>query len=297
MTQLRQKMLEELQRRHYAYRTANTYLRIVRDFAAYFHRPPDKLGPEHIRQYQAYLFQSKKLSPASVSQHVSALRFLFVKTLRRHFLTEHIPFPKSPRRLPVVLSLEEVTRLIDAARNLYHRTLLMTLYSTAVRRSELCRLQVSDIDSQRMMIRITQGKGGRDREVPLSPTLLQALRVYWRWMKPKTYLFPGTVHHRRADVPITANIVWLACRQAAQAAGIDKRIHPHSMRHSCATHLLDAGADLRTIQVLLGHSRLEHTLIYLHLSHRHLQAVPNPLDSLQLSRVDDVQPSGRLQKK
>jgi len=297
MTQLRQTMLEELQRRHYAYRTANTYLRIVRDFAAYFHRPPDKLGPEHIRQYQAYLFQSKKLSPASVSQYVSALRFLFVKTLRRHFLTEHIPFPKSPRRLPVVLSPEEVTRLIDAARNLYHRTLLMTLYSTAVRRSELCRLKVSDIDRQRMMIRITQGQGSRDREVPLSPTLLEALRVYWRWMKPKTYLFPGTVHHRRADVPITSNIVWLACRQAAEAAGIDKRIHPHSLRHSCATHLLDAGADLRTIQVLLGHSRLEHTLIYLHLSHRHLQAVPNPLDSLQLSPVDDVQPSRRLQKK
>jgi integrase/recombinase XerD len=297
MTQLRQKMLEELQRRHYAYRTANTYLRIVGDFAAYFHRSPDKLGPEHLRQYQAYLFQSRKLSSASVSQYVSALRFLFVKTLRRHFLTEHIPFPKSPRRLPVVLSPEEVTRLIDAARNLYHRTLLMTLYSTAVRRSELCRLKVSDIDSPRMMIRITQGKGSRDREVPLSPTLLEALRVYWRWMKPKTYLFPGTVHHRRADVPITPNIVWLACRQAAEAAGIGKRIHPHSLRHSCATHLLDAGADLRTIQVLLGHSRLEHTLIYLHLSQKHLQAVPNPLDSLPLSRVDDVPPSRRLQKK
>ena len=297
MTQLRQKMLEELQRRHYAYRTANTYIRIVRDFTAYFHRPPDKLGPEHIRQYQAYLFQSKKLSPASVSQYVSALRFLFVKTLRRHFLTEHIPFPKSPRHLPVVLSPEEVTRLIDGARNLYHRTLLMTLYSTAVRRSELCRLKVSDIDSQRMMIRITQGKGSRDREVPLSPTLLEALRVYWRWMKPKTYLFPGTVHQWRADVPITPNIVWLACRQAAEAAGIDKRIHPHSLRHSCATHLLDAGADLRTIQVLLGHSRLEHTLIYLHLSHKHLQAVPNPLDSLPLSPVDHIQPSRRLQKK
>src|SRR5215469_18223876 len=190
MTQLRQIMLEELQRRHYAYRTANTYLRIVRDFAAYFHRSPDKLGPEQIRQYQAYLFHSKNLSPASVSQYVSALRFLFVKTLHRHFLTEHIPFPKTPRRLPVVLSLEEVTRLIDAARNLYHRTLLMTLYSTAVRRSELCRLQVSDIDSQRMRIRITQGKGSRDREVPLSPTLLQALRVYWRWMNLKPISSP-----------------------------------------------------------------------------------------------------------
>ena len=255
------------------------------------------MGPEHIRQYQAYLFQSKKLSPASVSQYVSALRFLYVKTLRRHFLTEHIPFPKSPRRLPIVLSPEEVTRLIDAARNLYHRTLLMTLYSTAVRRSELCRLKVSDIDSQRMMIRIHKGKGRRDREVPLSAKLLETLRLYWRWKKPKTYLFPGTIGGQRADVPITANIVWLACRQAAQQAGINKRLSPHSLRHSCATHLLDAGADLRTIQVVLGHSRLEHTLIYLHLSHRHLQAVPNPLDNLQLSSVDGVQRSRRLQKK
>jgi site-specific recombinase XerD len=289
-------MLEELQRRHYSDRTAKTYIRIVRDFAAYFRRPPDQLGPEQIRQYQAYLFQSKKLSPATVSQYVSALRFLLVKTLRRHFMAEHIPFPKSPRRLPVVLSVEEVARLIDGARNLYYRTLLMTLYSTAVRRSELCRLQVSDIDSQRMMIRIHQGKGRRDREVPLSPKLLETLRLYWRWRKPTTYLFPG--RGKRADLPISTNMVWLACRQAAQQAGIRKRLSPHSLRHSCATHLLDAGADLRTIQVWLGHSRLEHTLVYLHLSHRHLQAVPNPLDSLQLSSVvDDVQPSPRLQKK
>ena len=297
MTQLRQKMLEELQRRNYSHRTAKTYIRIVRDFAAFFHRPPDKLGPEQIRQYQAYLFQSKKLSTASVSQYVSALRFLYVKTLRRHFLTEHIPFPKSSRRLPVVLSPEEVTRLIDAALNLYHRILLMTLYSTAVRRSELCRLQVSDIDSQPMIIRIHQGKGRRDRDLPLSPKLLETLRLYWRWRKPKTYLFPGTIRGKRADVPISANSVWLACRQAAQLAGISKRLSPHSLRHSCATHLLDAGADLRTIQVLLGHSRLEHTLIYLHLSHKHLQAVPNPLDSLQLPPVGDIQPSRRLQKK
>ena len=297
MTQLRKKMLEELQRRNYSHRTAKTYVRIVREFALHFHQPPDKLGPEHIRQYQAYLFRTKKLAPASVSQYVSALRFLFIKTLRRHFLSEHIPFPKSPRRLPTVLSPEEVTRLIDSARNLYHRTLLMTLYATAMRRAELCRLKVADIDSQRMMIRITQGKGRRDRDVPLSPKLLETLRVYWRWMKPRTFLFPGTVKGVRADVPITPNLVWLACRQAAQAAAIAKPIHPHTLRHSCASHLLEAGADLRTIQVLLGHSRLEHTLIYLHLSHKHLQAVPNPLDTLQLSSLEGVQRSRRLQKK
>jgi len=196
-----------------------------------------------------------------------------------------------------VLDPEEVTRLINSARNLFHRTILMTLYSTAVRRSELCCLKVTDIDSKRMMIRINQGKGKRDREVPLSPKLLEALRIYWRWMKPKTYLFPGTVHHRRADVPITPNNVWLACRKAAQAAGIDKHLHPHSLRHSCATHLFEAGADLRTIQVLLGHSRLEHTLIYLHLSSKHLQAVTNPLDSLEIGSAARVPRSRRLEKK
>ncbi len=296
MTQLRQKMLEELQRRNYSHRTANTYVRIIRDFAKHFHQPPDKLGPEQIRQYQAHLFQTKKLTVATVSQYVSALRFLYIKTLRRHFLTEHIPFPKSPRRLPTVLSPEEVTGLINSASNLFHRTLLMTLYSTGVRRSELCRLQVTDIDSQRMMIRI-QGKGRHERDVPLSPKLLETLRVYWRWMKPKTYLFPGTVHHRRADVPISTNNVWYACRSAARAAGITKRLSPHSLRHSWATHMFDAGADLRTLQVLLGHSRLEHTLIYLHLSHKHLQAVPNPLDTLEISTVDGVRRSRRLEKK
>jgi integrase/recombinase XerD len=297
VTQLRKKMLEEIQRRNYSHRTARTYVRIVRDFAEYFHQPPDKLGPEQIRQYQAHLFQAKKLAPATVSQYVSALRFLFVKTLRRHFLAEYIPFPKSRKRLPTVLSPEEVTRLIDAACNLYHRTLLMTLYSTAVRRAELCRLKVQDIDSQRMMIRINQGKGGRDREVPLSPKLLETLRVYFRWMQPQTFLFPGTVKGVRADVPITPNVVWLACRQAAQRAGITKRLSPHSLRHSCASHLLEAGADLRTIQVLLGHSRLEHTLIYLHLSPKHLQATPNPLDALEVSSLDGVQRSRRLKKK
>ena len=286
MTQLRKQMLEELQGRNYSHRTAKTCVRIVREFAEHFHQSPDKLGPEQIRQYQAYLFQSKKLAPATVSQYVSALRFLFIKTLRRHFLVEYIPFPKSRKRLPTVLSPEEVARLIDSARNLYHRTLLMTLYSTAMRRAELCRLKVHDVDSQRMMIRIDQGKGSRDRDVPLSPKLLETLRVDWRWMQPTTFLFPGTVKGVRADVPITPNVVWLACRQAAQVAGISKRISPHCLRHSCASHLLQAGADLRTLQVLLGHSRLEHTLVYLHLSPKHLQAIPNPLDTLEVSSLD-----------
>jgi integrase/recombinase XerD len=297
VTQLRTKMLEELQRRNYSESTAKAYVRIVREFAKYFHQSPDKLGPDQIRQYQAHLFQARKLAPATVRQHASALRFFFVKTLKRHFFREYIPMPKCRRRLPTVLSPEEVTGLIDSAGNLYHRTLLMTLYSTGMRRSELCRLKTTDIDSQRMIIRIRQGKGRQDREVPLSPKLLDTLRVYWRWMKPKTFLFPGTVNGRRADVPITSNVVWLACRQAAQTAGIKKHLSPHTLRHSYATHLLEAGADLRTIQLLLGHSELEHTLVYLHLSHKHLHAVPNPLDSLQVSSLDSVHRSRRLQSR
>jgi integrase/recombinase XerD len=170
VTRLRKRMLEELQRLDYSDSTARIYLHVVSDFARYFRRSPDTLGPEHVRQYQLHLFH-KKLSPYTIRQHTAALRFFFFKTLRRNFRAEYIPFPKFRKRLPTILSPEEVGRLIDSARNLYHRTLIMTLYSTAMRRAELCRLKVSDVDSQRMMIRIAQGKGGRDREVPLTPNV------------------------------------------------------------------------------------------------------------------------------
>lgn len=295
MTHLRTMMLEELQRRNYAPNTIKAYVRIIQEFAQYFHRPPDKLGPQHLRQYQAYLFQTRKLEAGTVQQHVAALRFFYVKTLKRRYLLDEIPRPKRARKLPVILSPEEVAQLIDAASNLFHRTMLMTLYSTGVRRAELCRLRVTDIDSPRMMVHIHYGKGGHDRDVPLSATLLETLRVYWRWMKPKTYLFPGTVKNWRADVPVTTCVPWDACQQAAKRAGITKHLSPHTLRHCFATHLLEAGADLRTIQVLLGHRRLEHTLIYLHLSRRHLTAVPNPLDTLSVSSPDTVKRSRRLQ--
>jgi integrase/recombinase XerD len=172
----------------------------------------------------------------------------------------------------------------------------MTMYSTGIRRAELCHLLVSDIDSERMMVRIRQGKGGHDRDVPLSEKLLETLRVYWRWMKPKNYLFPGTVKNRRADVPVTTKIPWEACQQAAKRAGIKKHVSPHILRHSYATHLLEDGADLRTIQVLLGHCELEHTLVYLHLSRKHLTAVANPLDKITISSPEKIQRSRKLQK-
>jgi integrase/recombinase XerD len=197
----------------------------------------------------------------------------------------------------VILTVEEVTSLIDAARTLTDRTMLMVLYSTGMRNAEMRHLQVADVDSRSMLIHIQRGKGGRDRYVPLSPTLLETLRVYWRWMKPKTWLFPGTIAGWRADKPITPKVVWDACRTAAERAGLEKRVSAHVLRHSYATHLLEAGGDLRTIQLLLGHVKLEHTVIYLHLSRRHLHAVANPLDALPVSTPDTAHRSRRLQKR
>jgi site-specific recombinase XerD len=290
-------MLEELQRRNYAQNTVRAYLLAVQQFAEFFHRSPDQLGPDHIRRFQSFLLKEKKLSPRTVVQRVSALRFLYVKTLKRHYMLEHIPFPKAVRRLPIVLSQEEVGRLIDSASNLFHRAMLMTLYSTGVRRAELCHLKVSDIDSQRMVVHVRQGKGGRDRDVPLSPKLLETSREYWRWMKPKTYLFPGTVDHWRADVPISEKMPWHACREAAQRAGIAKQVTTHTLRHCYATHLLEGGADLRTIQLLLGHAKLEHTTVYLHLSQKHLTSVVNPLDTIGVSSPGNIKHSRKLQKR
>src|SRR6202142_4259577 len=290
-------MLDELQRRNYAQNTVRAYIHAVEDFAKYFHRSPDRLGPEHIREYQVHLFRDCKLLPGTIEGRSAALRFLFVKTLRRPYLPDHIPFPKRQKRMPTVLSQEEVARLIASAQNLMHRTMLMMLYATGLRRAELCHLKVSDIDSERMVIHVRQGKGVQDRDVLLSPKLLETLREYWRWMKPKTYLFPGTVNNWRADVPITPKVVWKAVNEAGKRVRINKRVAPHLLRHSFATHMLEAGADLRTIQVLLGHAKIGDTALYLHLSRRHLQAVASPLEAIEVSRPDEVKRSRRLMKR
>jgi integrase/recombinase XerD len=283
MTHLRKMMLEELQRRNYAETTTRHYIRTVEDFARRFNRPPDRLGPRHIREYQAELFQKRKLSPNSVTRHLAALRFFYIKTLKRPWSVAETPYPKWVFHLPAILSQEEVAQLIDAALTPYHRTLLMTLYATGARRSELTHLKVSDIDSQRMVVHIQGGKGRKDRDVMLSSKLLEELREHWHRLRrrPKVRLFPGN-HDHCADQPIDTKTVWNACKQAAQRAGIRKDVHPHTLRHSFATHLLEAGADLRTIQILLGHRDLEETTIYLHLSERHLNATASPLDSLKL---------------
>ena len=187
-----------------------------------------------------------------------------------------------------------MARLIESASSSYHRVILMTLYGAGLRREELCRLKVTDVDSQRMVIHVRQGKGNRDRDVTLSPRLLEVLRAYWKWRKPKTYLFPSLLRNRR-EKPITSKTVWYAVREAARRAGIKKKVSPHLLRHSWATHLLERGTDLKTIQVLLGHVDLEATTIYLHLSQRHLQAINNPIDTLPISGLGD-KPSLRKKK-
>jgi integrase/recombinase XerD len=297
VTRLRKTMLDELRRRNYAQNTVRSYIKAIEDFARYFGRSPERLGPQHIREYQVHLFRDRKLAPGTVEGRGAALRFLYVKTLHRPYLPDQIPFPKRARRLPTVLSPEEVALLIDSAKNLMHRAMLMTLYATGLRRAELCRLKVADIDSQRMVIHVREGKGGRDRDVLLSPKLLETLREYWRWMKPKTWLFPGMVDNWRADVPITEKAAWAAVNEAKKRAGINKRVSPHTLRHSFATHMLEAGADLRTIQVLLGHAKLADTTVYLHLSRRHLQAVASPLEALDISKPDETKRSRKRQQR
>lgn len=284
MTRLRQIMLEELERRNYAPSTIRAYLRTVEHFARCFRCPPDRLGTEHIRRYQSLMFRTWKLSPNTVTQRLAALRFFYIKVLKRGWTVAETPYPKKVLRLPQILSQEEVSRLIDAAETPFYRVLLMTLYATGARRAEVARLKITDIDSERMVVHIRGGKGRKDRDVMLSQTLLQELRAWWRSLrqKPTDWLFPGNRWHT-AKHPVTTKVLWMACQQAAIRAGLEhKNIHPHTLRHCFATHLLEAGADLRTIQILLGHRDLEETTIYLHLSKTHLSATASPLDHLAL---------------
>lgn len=294
MTPRRQRMLEELQRRNYSPNTIRPYLYAVEDFARYFGKSPDKLGQEHLRQYQLHLLNDCKLTVETIVGRIAALRFFFVKVLRRRYREIDLVYPKRPERLPVILSEQEVARLIESASTSYHRVILMTLYGTGLRREELCRLRVTDVDSERMVIHVRQGKGKKDREVTLSPKLLEVLRAYWKWRKPKIYLFPSYQHKRR-EQPMSARTVYYAVREAARRAGIKKKVSPHLLRHSWATHLLERGTDLKTIPMQLGHFDLETTTIYLHLSQDHLQSVNNPIEALAISGLGD-KPSLRPRK-
>jgi integrase/recombinase XerD len=238
VTKLLQCLRDELVRRDYAPSTIRSYIQIVRTFHAQSGGRLARLTPAQLRRYHLFLLEERRLAIGTVVTQICALRFFCRYVLKRRDVREDLPYPKERHRLPVVLSPEEVQRLIAGAKNLYHRTLLLVLYGAGLRRSEVCHLKVADIDSRRMVLRVEQGKGGRDREVPLSPTLLAALRDYYRWMRPQTYLFPGTQHGWRADRPITSKVIWDAVHLAARKAGIDKRVTPHTLRHYAASRTI-----------------------------------------------------------
>ena len=276
MTPLRQRMLEDMAIRNLADNTQSSYIQQIISYAKYFHRAPEDLGPEDIRIYQLHLTQTRKLSTSSVSVATGALRFLYKVTLKRTWAIDEIPMPKRPFRLPVILSPEEVMHFLDSINNLKHRAILMTAYAAGLRVSEATHLKATDIDSQRMMLRVDQGKGRKDRFVMLSPRLLDELRAYWKAVHPTLWLFPGD----RPGQPITRSAVEQACQKALLASRISKPITPHSLRHAFATHLLESGADLRTIQLLLGHRSLATTSRYLKVATTTVCATISPLDLL-----------------
>ena len=276
MTPLRQRMLEDMAIRNLADNTQSSYLQQISAYARYFHQAPEDLGPEEIRTYQLHLTQTRMLSASSVSVATGALRFLYKVTLKRAWAIDEIPMPKRPFRLPVILGAEEVMHFLESIANRKHRAILMTAYAAGLRVSEATHLKATDIDSQRMMLRVDQGKGRKDRYVMLSPRLLNELRAYWKAVHPTLWLFPGD----RPGQPITRTAVELACRKAHRASGISKPITPHSLRHAFATHLLESGADLRTIQLLLGHRSLATTSRYLKVATATVCATISPFDLL-----------------
>ncbi|HEX2712148.1 MAG TPA: site-specific integrase [Candidatus Acidoferrales bacterium] len=277
MTALRQRMLEDMKIRNLALNTQDSYLRQISQFARHFAKSPDLLGQEEIRSYQIYLTQEKKLAPGSVTIAVSALRFLYKVTLRREWnLDDIIPAPKTPKKLPVILSPEEVLQFLSWVPEGKHRIILTTCYAAGLRITEAVSLQAHHIDSQRMMIRVEQGKGQKDRYVMLSPKLLDILRQWWRVARPQIWLFPGD----HPEQHIGRNAVELVCKQTRRRHRIAKPITPHSMRHAFAVHLLERGVDVRTIQLLLGHRSLATTARYLRMATSKVCSTTSPLDLL-----------------
>jgi integrase/recombinase XerD len=278
MTPLRRRMIDDMTLRNLAPRTIQAYVERVADFARHFGASPEHLGPDQIRAYLLHLAQERRVSWSHFNQTRSALRFLYRVTLARDWVVEGVVCPKQPRKLPVVLSLDEVTQFFAAIDNLKHRAILMTAYAAGLRVSEVVGLRCDDIDSRRMVIRLRQAKGRKDRYVMLSPRLLTLLRSYWKAVRPKDYLFPG----RDPDRPIAPRTVQLVCQTALSVSGLKKRVSPHTLRHSFATHLLEGGTDLRTIQILLGHRSLNSTARYTHVATATLRSTRSPFDRLDL---------------
>jgi integrase/recombinase XerD len=282
-TILRQRMTEDMQVRNLSPQTQSSYIMQVSLFARHFNKSPAILGSEEIRAYQLYLTNQKKLAASSIKVAVAALRFLFRVTLKRPWdFDEIVPSPKKPRDLPIVLSPEEVVHFLGCIPNVKQRTILTTCYAAGLRISEAVHLKPTAIDRQRMVIRVEQGKGRKDRYVMLSPKLLEVLSAYWREVRPKEWLFPGDIPGQ----PITSGSVELTCRAAQRRSGLSKPVTPHSLRHAFAVHLLESGADLRTIQLLLGHSSLNTTARYLRIATSKVCATTSPLDLLPRLAVD-----------
>src|ERR1700737_4405269 len=284
MSPLRRRMIEDMTIRKFAPKTQHDYLQRVKNFAAYLGRSPDTATPEDVRHYQLHLTASGVGVP-TVNQTVSTLRFFFKVTLGRPDLVERTTFVREPRKLPVVLSPEEVVRLLDAAPGLKYKAALSVAYGAGLRVSEVVALKVGDIDSKRMIICVEQGKGGKDRYVMLSPHLLELLRAWYKAARPRGWLFPG----RAPAQPMTTRQLNRACHAAAQMAEINKRVSPHTLRHSFATHLLEQKVDVRIGQVLLGHSKLETTALYTHVATKTIGEVMSPLEHIAL-KLKEIRP-------
>ncbi len=272
---LRRRMIDDMTIRGFTPGTQKDYIRAVEDFAAFLGRSPDQSDAEDLRRYQLHL-RRRGVSAGGMNRSVSALRFFFTVTLGRGALAETLTSVREPRKLPVVLSPEEVARLLDAAPGLKYKAALSVAYGAGLRASEVVSLKIADIDSTRMVIRVEQGKGRKDRYVMLSPHLLPLLRAYWAASRPRGWLFPG----QNPVNPLTTRQLNRACHGAAEAAGIDKRVSLHTLRHSFATHLLEQKVDVRVIQLLLGHKKLETTALYAQVATRTLRQVKSPLEHL-----------------
>ena len=274
MGKLRDQMLVDLQLRGATPRTQKAYLREVSNFAKYFNRSPKELGEGELKEYMLYLMKERHLSDGTFRFYVAALKFLYRTTLKREWVVEKIKCPKRKRKLPVVLDISEVESLFSVTTNLKHKAILMITYSSGLRVSETARLKMTDIDSKRMMVRVRQGKGGNDRYSILSQTALEHLRQYWRKYRPTEWLFAGA----KKDDPITTHSIQLMFYAAKKRAGITKPVSVHTLRHSFATHLIEAGTSLHHVQMLLGHRSPTTTTVYLHVSRLNLAQVISPLD-------------------
>lgn len=280
MSPLRRRLIDDMQIRNLTPNTQRVYVAQVARFAGYFGKSPELLGPAEIRTYLIHLTQERRLAASSIIVTVSALRFFFTVTLKRPWVVEDdIPAGRQAKKLPVVLSQDEVARFLSAVDNLKHRVILTVCYATGLRISEAVRLKPAAIDSKRMVIRVEQGKGRKDRYVMLPPKLLGMLRDYWKQTRPEEWLFPG----RYPGQPISALTIDRTCREVRLLCGIDKPVAPHALRHAFAVHLLEAGTDLRTIQLLLGHRNLSTTAQYLMIATSMVCATASPLESLDIS--------------